>query len=266
MGCEVQLSTEQPYFRTDFVLLASLIHIVRAIIFIALSIIPNGAHGAVAGIGFIEFVAAWWLWSLKVESWGVSMGISVFHILFPAALGISWLATTIIVLVSFVQCLILGIIRQNGGYSFERIASVDTQERKKLGGLQKNIFSLAVIAQLLKAFFVLLGFVMLFPVLGLDEPIPWLGFFPVTLSILILGVTDVAAGLGMYLGRDWGYQLTVIMVPVSFVETILTLMAPIFLIGVWILLLLNTCLAKDGFYYKLVERKQHVVLAVIPKK
>lgn len=266
MGCEVQLSIEQPYFRTDFVLLASLIHVVRAIIFVALSLIPNEVSSALAGIGFIEIIAAWWLWSLKVESWGVSMGVSLFHILFPVALGISWFATTSIILVSFAQCLILGIIRQNGGYSFERIASVDNQERKSPGTLQKNVFSLAVIAQLLKAFFVLLGFVMLYPVLGLDEPIPWIGFFPVVLSILILGVIDIVAGLGMYLGRDWGYQLTVIMVPVSFVETMLTLLAPVFLIGVWILLLLNTCLAKDGFYYKLVQRKQHIVLGVIPKK
>jgi len=266
MGCEVQLSVEQPYFRTDYVLLASLIHVVRAIIFIALSLIPSYVSSALAGIGFIEFVAAWWLWSLKVESWGVSMGVSVFHILFPATLGISPIATAIIVLVSLVQSLILGIIRQNGGYSFERIASVDNREPKNPGTLQKNVFSLAVVAQLLKAFFVLLGFVMFYPVLGLDEPIPWIGFFPVIIAILILGVIDLVAGLAMYLGRDWGFQLTVIMVPVSFVETMITLLAPIFLIGVWILLLLNTCLAKDGFYYKLIQRKQHIVLEAIPKK
>ena len=55
----------------------------------------------------------------------------------------------------------------------------------------------------------------------------------------------------MYRGKDWAFQLTVIMVPLSFIETMLTLLSMVFLIAVWILFLLNTCLAKDGFYFKL---------------
>jgi len=70
---------------------------------------------------------------------------------------------------------------------------------------------------------------------------------------VILGVLDLIAGFGMYLGKDWAYQLTVIMVPISFLETMLTLLSPVVLIAIWILLLLNTCFAKDGFYYKLIQ-------------
>jgi len=95
---------------------------------------------------------------------------------------------------------------------------------------------------------------MLYPVVGLAEPIPWLGSFPVIPAIIIMGILDLLAGVAMYMGRDWAFQLTVIMVPLSFIETMLTLLSPIFLIAIWILFLLNTCLAKDGFYYKLNQR------------
>ncbi len=265
MGCEVQLSIEQPYIRTDYIVLNSLLHVVRGIIFIALSVVIMTTSSVLLAIGFIELIVAWWFWSLKIEAWGVSAGIALFHLLFPEMLGVSLLAGAFVLGISIIQCMILGIIRMDGGYSFVRIASVDSQEIKVPDSLQRRVFSLAVLAQFLKAILVIMGAVFLYPIIGFLEPIPWLAIFPVIPAIIILGILDLLAAVGMYDGRDWAFQLTVILVPISFIETMLTLLSPIFLIAVWILLLLNTCLAKDGFYYKLNKRfrRQH---ETIPKK
>lgn len=254
MGCKVQLSVEQPYTRTDYVVLNSLLHVVRGIIFLAFSFLFTTTSSVLLGIGFVELIAAWWFWSLKIEAWGVSAGIALFHLLFPEMLGVSLVAGALVVGISGIQCLILGIIRNDGGYSFVRIASVDSQEIKVPDSLQRRVFNLAVLAQFLKAILVLMGAALLYPVIGPLEPIPWLPIFPVIPAIIILGVLDLLAAVGMYDGRDWAFQLTVILIPLSFIETMLTLLSPIFLIAVWILLLLNTCLAKEGFYYKLNKR------------
>ncbi|MFW9844222.1 MAG: hypothetical protein ACFFEV_06590 [Candidatus Thorarchaeota archaeon] len=251
MGCEVQLSVEQPYIKTDYVRLNSLLHVVRGIIFIVLYFGIITTTDVLLGIGVVEIIVAWWFWSMKIEAWGVSAGMSFFHVIFPETLGVSLIVGIIILVICAIQFLILGIIRNDGGYSFIRLANVDTQEIRIPGDLQRRVFGLAVLAQLLKAFFVLLGAVMLYPVLGLAEPIPWLSSIPAIPTIIILGILDLLAGIAMYLGRDWAFQLTVILVPISFIETMLTLLAPVFLIAVWSLFLLNTCLAKDGFYYKL---------------
>lgn len=256
MGCQVQVSVEQPYTRTDYVLLNSLLHVVRGIIFIALSFVISNASSVLFGIGIVELVIAWWFWSLKIEAWGVSAGVCFFHILVPQILGVSLIAGVFILVICGIQCIILGFIRKDGGYSFVRLANADTQEIRIPGTLQRRVFGLAVTAQVLKSIFVLLGAVMLYPILGLSELIPWFGFFPVIPAIVILGFLDLIAGFGMYLGKDWAYQLTVIMVPISFLETMLTLLSPVFLIAIWILFLLNTCLAKDGFYYKLVQQER----------
>jgi len=254
MGCEVQLSVEQPYVRTDYVLLNSLLHVVRGIIFIALSLVVTSTSSVLIGIGIVELIVAWWFWSLKIEAWGVSAGMCLFHIIFPETMGVSLIAGAFILVICGIQFITLGMIRNDGGYSFVSIANVDTQEVRIPGDLQRRVFGLTVLAQLLKSFFVLLGAVMLYPILGLSELIPWLGIFPVIPAIVNLGALDLLGGIAMYRGYDWAFQLTVIMVPLSFIETMLTLLSPIFLIAVWILFLLNTCLAKDGFYYKLNQR------------
>ena len=67
---------------------------------------------------------------------------------------------------------------------------------------------------------------------------------------------DLIAAAGLFAGRDWAFQLTLLMCPVGFVETVLTLSVPVLLISPWIVMLLTTCIAKDGFYYKLQKRRQ----------
>ena len=247
----MQLSVEQPYIRTNYVKLNSVLHIARGIIFFVLYFAIITTTDILLGIAVVEMIVAWWFWSMKIEAWGVSAGVSLFHVLFPETLGVSLIAGLVILVICGIQLVLLGIIRNDGGYSFVRIASVDTQEIRVPGDLQRRVFGLAVLAQLLKAFFVLLGAIMLYPVVGLTEAIPWLGTIPVVPIIVIMGIVDLLAGLAMYMGKDWAFHLTVIMVPLSFIETMITLLAPVFLVAVWILFLLNTCLAKDGFYYKL---------------
>jgi hypothetical protein len=225
--------------------------LIRGIIFIALSLIVTDTTSIILGIGIVEFIVAWWFWSLKIEAWGVSAGVSLFHIIFPETFGISVFVGSSILIISVIQIIVLGIIRRDGGYSFTSLANVDSREIRVPSNLQRRVFGLAVIAQLLKAFSVLFGGIMLYPIIGLTESIPWLGIIPVIPTILVLGALDLLAGVAMYLGRDWAFHLTVIMVPLSFIQTMLTLLSPVFLIAIWVLFLLNTCLAKDGFYYKL---------------
>ena len=74
MGCEVQLSVEQPYIRTDYVLLNTLLHVVRGIIFIALSFAVTTTTSVLLGIGIVELIIAWWFWSLKIEAWEFQQG------------------------------------------------------------------------------------------------------------------------------------------------------------------------------------------------
>ena len=63
MGCRVQVSVEQPYTRTDYVLLNSLLHVVRGIIFIDLAI------AQVAGLGVIAADTMGW----EAEGWMVQI-------------------------------------------------------------------------------------------------------------------------------------------------------------------------------------------------
>ena len=69
MGCQVQLSAEQPYFRTDKVKAVSLLHIVRAVVYIALSFIVEDVFMTLVWIGLADLFVGWWFWGLMMESW-----------------------------------------------------------------------------------------------------------------------------------------------------------------------------------------------------
>jgi hypothetical protein len=69
-----------------------------------------------------------------------------------------------------------------------------------------------------------------------------------------MGVLDLVAGIQMYRGIDWGIHLTLIMAPLSVIETLLTLLQPILLVGIWIAMLVLPCWARDGFYAKVFRR------------
>ncbi len=256
MGCQVQLSIEQPYFRTNKVKAVSYLHVLRAIVYIALSFVIDDVFMTLAWIGIAELFLAGWFWSLKMESWGLSMGLCVVQFLFPISLGISLIGGSIILGAAIVQMVLLALIRGEGGYNFNQLAHLDQAETREAGLLQRRMFHLAVLAQIMKSLAVLVSGLAALAFLGWLDPILWLSPLPLVPITLLLGTVNLIAGLGFFTGKDWGFHLTIIMVPVSFIETLLTLNGLIFLLGIWILTIMIPCLAKDGFYSKLFSRNR----------
>ena len=257
MGCQVQLSTEQPYFRTEKVKAASFLHCLRAVSYFALSFAVDDVFMMLVWIGLAELFVAWWFWSLKMESWGLSMGVCIVQFFFPVSLEISPVGGSIILGIAAVQMGVLILIRLEGGYSFNQLARLDQAETREASAIQSRMFHLAVSAQLLKSLAVIAGGVVALPFLGWLYPVPWFSSLPLIPLTLLLGIVNLIAGYGFFTGRDWGFHLTLIMVPVSFIETMLTLNGLIFLLGIWIFTILIPCLAKDGFYSKLFRRIRH---------
>ncbi len=254
MGCQVQLSTVQPYFRTDKVQIVSFLHFLRFLVYVALSFVVDDGFMTLLWIGLAELLVAWWFWNLRMESWGLSLGVCVVQFLFPIAMDILLLGGIIILLAAASQMALLILIRLEGGYSFSHMVALDQTESRVTTTLQSRMFHLAVLAQMMKALVVIAGAFWTLSYLGWSESIPWLTSVPLVPFTLFLGFLNLAAGIGFLLGREWGFQLTVTMIPVSFVETLLTLNGLVFLLGVWTLTLLLPCLAKDGFYSKLFRR------------
>ncbi len=254
MGCQVQLSSEQPYFRTDKVKTVVYLHIIRAATLVTMSFMADEVSTILVGIGFAELVVAWWFWNLKMESWGLSIGVCMFQLLFPTTLGISLYGGAIILGVTVVQIALLGVIRLEGGYSYNHLAQLDQADTRAADVIQNRMYQLAVLAQIMKSFVVLAGGFVFLSFLGWFDPIPWLFPVPLVPVVFLFGFTDFLASYGFFTGRDWGFHLTLAMVPVSFIETLLTLNTLVFLLGVWILTILIPCLAKDGFYAKLFNR------------
>jgi hypothetical protein len=100
---------------------------------------------------------------------------------------------------------------------------------------------------------------------GFLEVLPWSTVIPIGPVIVILLLLDLFATVGLFVGRDWGFHLTLIMVPVSFVETMLTLNPLVFLLAIWVLTIFIPCLARDGFYAKLFQRRR-AEYRTVPKK
>lgn len=265
MGCQVQVSTEQPYFRTEKVKGVSLLHVFRAIVFFTMSLIVEDVFMVLLWIAIAEIVVAGWFWNMKMESWGVSAGVCLFHFLFPATLGVSLIATGLILTASLAQIIILGLIRTEGGFSFNHIAQLDQAEMREATSLEKTMFQLSVLAQVLKTLSMIVGGLMFVVVLGFAEVLPWLVFIPAAPIVVILLMLDIFATVGLFAGKDWGFHLTLIMVPISFVETMLTLNPLIFLLSIWVLTILIPCLAKDGFYSKLLQNVR-TEFSTVPKK
>ncbi len=208
-------------------------------------------------IGLAELFVGWWFWSLKIESWGLSMGVCVVQFLFPMALIISLIGGLIILGAAAVQMIVLILIRREGGYNFNQLAHLDQAETREADMIQNRMFQLAVLSQIMKSLAVIAGGFVALAFLGWFEPIPWLSPLPLVPVTLLLGGVNLIAGYGFFAGRDWGFQLTVVLVPVSFIETMLTLNGLVFLLGIWTLTILIPCLAKDGFYSKLFKRTRH---------
>ncbi len=251
MGCEVQLSVEQPYFRNRKVKSIIILHIARALVLFAMSFSVDDVFMVFLVIAAVECVVAWWFWNLKLESWGLSMGICFFHLIFPSTLGIDLISTVLVLSTSLVQAFVLGLARAEGGFSFVEIALLDQAEKREATPVQKRMFQLAVTGQGLKTLSLVLGGFS-YQLIAAVVALPW-SQIPVGPVILFMIIVDGIATIGLYLGRDWGFHLTLVMVPISFIETMLTLNPLVFMLSIWVLTIFIPCLARDGFYSKVFE-------------
>jgi len=251
MGCQVQLSVEQPYFRNLMVKGISFLHILRALVFCVMSFAVDDVFMVFLAMGAAEAVVAWWFWKLKLESWGLSVGICLFHLIFPSTLGIELISTVIVLSTSLVQGFLLGLVRAEGGFSFVEIALLDQAETREATPVQIRMFQLAVVGQGLKTVSLVLGGFQ-YTIIAAAVILPW-SYIPAVPVVLMMILFDGIATVGLYAGRDWGFHLTLIMVPLSFIETILTLNPLAFMLAVWVLTIFIPCLARDGFYSKVFE-------------
>jgi hypothetical protein len=78
---------------------------------------------------------------------------------------------------------------------------------------------------------------------------------PLAPLALVFGVLDLLAAFSTYLGKDWGFQLMVILGVLSFAEMWIAWSTPVFLTGIWIVMLWTMCLPKDAFYAKLFQSR-----------
>jgi hypothetical protein len=113
------------------------------------------------------------------------------------------------------------------------------------------MLQLAVVGQILKVTSLVLGGFS-YSVIAATVILPW-SHIPVGPVIILMILADVAAAIGLYIGRDWGFHLTLIMVPLSFIETILTLNPLAFMLAIWVLTIFIPCLARDGFYSRVFK-------------
>ncbi|MHA1636732.1 MAG: hypothetical protein ACTSUO_03170 [Candidatus Thorarchaeota archaeon] len=253
MGCYVNIASAQTRVKSRATIIVSLLHVMTGIIFIGLSLVAIEMFVFFTGIGIIEFLIARWLWSLRIEAWGIAVGFSIFHIIYPLALPISIIGFIAIAIVSIVQLVFLAQVRREGFYSFVHLARVDPIETLEPTPVQKTVFNLVFVAQLVKALFVFLGLLMLYSYESVMGPLDWYGIplFPIVLSF---GILDLVAAIGFLLGQDWAFQLVLIMAALGLTETVLAGSAPILLVAVWIITLLLPCWAKWGFYPKVLHR------------
>ena len=254
MGCQVQLSTEQPYFRTNLVKLDVLLHILRAIAFISVWLAVPDTFMIPLWLGAVEVIVAYWVWSLRIEAWGLSMGMAVLYLLFPSLWTFSTVGSLAVSVASAIQIIILSAIRMDGGYSFMQIYRVDTEESRIAGPIQNRMLHITIVAQAMKAIAVLFAGVMFVSFETVTPLSPWLGVLPLGPFALALGLLDLVALIQLVRGVDWGFHLTLVMVPLSVVETLVTFLAPVLLIAVWIAMLMAPCWVKDGFYARLFLR------------
>jgi len=148
----------------------------------------------------------------------------------------------------------LGIIRQRGHFSYVVMALLEPDYVPNVTAIERTMFYLTIIGQIIKTLFVFLGIGVMISVLPLLAPVPWFNFLPWIPLALVLGLFDIACIIGLFQGRDWAFQLTVTMACVGFAETSLAWSPLVSLIAIWIITLLIPCWAKNEFYRRVRER------------
>ena len=236
--------------------LAFVMHASRAALFIIVMLLDPGSYFLFIWFSFFELVVARWLWSLRMEAWGIAMGLCFFHLLLPVVSSISIIVSSGIILLSVAEIFLLFLIRKEGYFNFSKLTNYDQDSIKQPMNVQRNVFYLIIIAQFFKAIFVIVGIYIVFYVEGFSGSIPWLFDMPRVPFLLALAGIDSVVILGLYAGKEWAFHITIVMAVVGFVETLFAWMPLIILISVWIIILMLPCWAKDGFYLRYIKSQK----------
>lgn len=253
MGCHVNIASVHTRPKSISIRIASALGLAKGVMFTAFAFVFPEGLGLLLGLGIIEIIIARWIWSLRIESWGVAVGFSIFHILFPLALPVSATAFLIVIGLSLLEITFLVHARMRGYYSFVLLAKMDPPDTFQVTSIQKRMFNLVTIAQLMKTASMLLGVYVVYSYEVTVEPLFWYGVPQVPL-ILTLAALDLVAAIGFHFSRDWAFQLVLVMAGLGFAETMLAWSIPVLLLAVWIITLLAPCWAKWGFYQGLHRR------------
>lgn len=253
MGCHVNLASAHTRPKSMAIRFASILSLGKGIVFVILSFIFSEGMGLLLGVGILEIIIARWIWSLRIESWGVAVGFSIFHILFPLALPVSTIGFWIIVGLSIAEIAFLAQARIKGYYSFVMLAKMDPPDAFQIASIQRGMFNLVAIAQLIKTLSMFLGVYVVYSYEVTVEPLLWYGVPQVPL-VLLLATLDLLAVIGFRYSKDWAFQLVLVMAGLGFAETMLAWSIPVILLAIWIITLLAPCWAKWGFYQGLHRR------------
>ncbi|TXT57948.1 MAG: membrane protein of unknown function [Candidatus Thorarchaeota archaeon] len=254
MGCHVELDIDQPLIRSQLIRLVSFIHIGKAMVFITLYAIVPELFILITGIILLEVLVARWFWSMKIEAWGITLGFALLHIIFPVTFSVSPAVWFLLVSSSLIEIPILWKIRSNGYYSFITMAILDKETKRTAGALQKMMFNLTFLAQILKTVFIWIGIGIVSTQIGILDSIPWLGIIPQIPFAALFGFIDILTTIAFKRSKDWGFHLLTTMSVLGFVEYMVTGSFPVLLLSIWIIMLLTPCWVKDGFYPNLLTQ------------
>ncbi|MFW9931067.1 MAG: hypothetical protein ACFFDR_00210 [Candidatus Thorarchaeota archaeon] len=253
MGCYVNFASAETRPRTLELKVIVGLQIVKGIILIVLGASSMVSFPMLLGFAMIELFIAGWLWTLRIEAWGVAVGFSIFHILYPLTLVISQIGFGMILVVIEIELVLLLFVRTKGYYSFDILARMEPMESFEPSTIQRTMFNLVFLAQLIKGALILLGAYSIYTYELLHGSQLWFGFSQVQLALLMGGINIIAA-IGFRLYRDLGFQLVLITAALSFAETMLAWSFPVVLIGIWIITLMMPCWVKWAFYSGLLAR------------
>ncbi len=255
MGCYVNIASADTRPKTTVVYAAILFRIIIGVVYFGMIFLVDPLFAPIfIGIGILEFTIGWWLWSLRIEAWGVAVGFSLFHILYPLILSVSEIGFVIIGGVVSIEILLLLLARQKGYYNFNTLAMMDPIDSFNASTVQRRMFNLVTIAQLIKGLSMFQGaYVLALYESASYEMLVWYGY-PRVPMVIILGAIDIIAAVSFHLHRDWGFHSILVMAALSFAETVLSFSLMVFLLGIWIITLMMPCWVKWGFYEGLLSR------------
>ena len=253
MTCHSELQSTSSLSRFKPKEITAAIHISRAVLFSIIMLLDPISNFFIAWFCFFELVVARWLLSLRMEAWGIAMGMCFFHFLLPVVSSISTIASSGILLLSIGEVILLFQIRKEGLFNFSKLPKYNRESITHPMTIQRNVFYLIILAQFFKTIFVIVGTYIVFYVEGLGGTILWLFNIPRIPLLLTLAGIDSAVIFGLYAGKEWAFHITIVMAVVGFVETLFAWMPWIILISIWIIILMLPCWAKDGFYLRFIN-------------